>query len=176
MGEALHRLRLDLRALRDHKDGQTSATKPPWLTYAKMLLFLPSVWFLIAFRLGQLTWPIKFLFYPDMLLIWRPVTVFTGIELYPQTVVGGGLVLPHFGQIFVNPESRIGSNVVIYNGVTIGCDFQDEGSPVIGDGVLIGAGAKIIGSIRVAGGTRVKANAVISRDSGFSKSAAARPS
>jgi serine O-acetyltransferase len=154
----------DLIALHEYKSLNNTGFKNIYLDTFKNILFLPSVWFLIVFRIGQLTTKIKPLYYLYLFFIWRPMTVITQIEIYPETEIGEGLVLPHFGQIFINPKAKIGKNCLIYNSVTIGCNFTDRGSPVIGDNVKIGAGAKIIGNITVNNNSKINANSVVSQD------------
>jgi len=84
-----------------------------------------------------------------------------GIELRPKTSVGPGLTIYHGTGLVVNDHARLGSGVVLRNGVTIGHQEADGGSPVIGDGVVVGASALIIGDIIVGEGARIGAGAVV---------------
>lgn len=83
--------------------------------------------------------------------------------------IGKGLVLPHglYG-IFVSSGAVIGNNCVIFQQVTIGSntliDSKNIGSPIIGNNVYIGAGAKIIGNVTVGDNVRIGANAVVVQD------------
>ena len=95
------------------------------------------------------------------------VAVF-GIESSPQVRIGGGLFLPHTVGTVLGAE-RIGRNVTILQGVTLGTTDPDRGftvslRPVIGDHVVIGAGAKIIGRVTVGDYAKVGANAVVLQD------------
>jgi serine O-acetyltransferase len=76
--------------------------------------------------------------------------------------VQGGLLLPHPQGIVINAQAVIGPNCLIFHQVTIGSNGQ--GVPVIGGHVDIGAGAKIIGPVRVGDHARIGANAVVTRD------------
>ena len=92
------------------------------------------------------------------------VVVF-GIEVSPQVQIGGGLFLPHTVGTVLGAVS-IGENCTIMQGVTLGTSEPDMGftvamRPVIGRGVLIGAGAKVIGSVKVGDHARIGANAVV---------------
>lgn len=89
---------------------------------------------------------------------------FMGIELPVSTEVGPGLRLRHGVGIVVNPASRIGSNVMIRQGVTLGNRRESGDCPTIEDGVEIGVGAVIIGAVTVGRGARIGPNAVIFRD------------
>lgn len=78
--------------------------------------------------------------------------------------IGEDLHLPHPFAIVVHGRSTIGDRVTIYQGVTIGEDNARPGVPVIGDDVLIGAGAVVLGPVRIGSGATVAANAVVLQD------------
>jgi len=91
-----------------------------------------------------------------------------GIEVSPQVQIGGGLFLPHTVGTVLG-AARIGDNCTIMQGVTLGTSEPDMGftvseRPVIGNHVLIGAGAKVIGHITVGDHAKIGANAVVLRD------------
>jgi len=91
-----------------------------------------------------------------------------GIEVSPQVEIGGGLFLPHTVGTVIG-AARIGDNCTILQGVTLGTSEPDMGftvseRPVIGNDVLIGAGAKVIGCITVGDNAKIGANAVVLRD------------
>lgn len=90
----------------------------------------------------------------------------TCCQLPASALCGGGVRIDHLNGILVNHNARVGENVRIYQQVTIGDDFEHGPgeSPVIGDNVRIGAGAKIIGNIRVGDNVTIGANAVVTRD------------
>jgi serine O-acetyltransferase len=88
--------------------------------------------------------------------VWRTVP---GLDT-SGTVIGPGLFLSH-GQNTILSAERIGANLWVHQGVTIGWDYQGDRRPVIGDDVFIGAGAKILGAITVGDGARIGANAVV---------------
>lgn len=91
-----------------------------------------------------------------------------GIEVSPQVQIGGGLFLPHTVGTVLGAE-RIGDNCTILQGVTLGTSEPDMGftvfmRPIIGNNVLIGAGAKVIGRVTIGDHAKVGANAVVLRD------------
>jgi serine O-acetyltransferase len=90
---------------------------------------------------------------------WKTVA---GLDL-GTTPIGPGLFISH-GQATILSAERIGSNLQVHQGVTIGWDYRGDRRPVIGDGVFIGAGAKILGAITVGDGARIGANAVVMCD------------
>jgi len=91
-----------------------------------------------------------------------------GIEMAVRCEVGPGLCFAHTGGIVIGARS-IGANVLIYHGVTIGAKEMDvaytpEKRPRVGDNVVIGAGAKVLGGINIGDNSVVGANAVVTRD------------
>ncbi|MES2400037.1 MAG: serine O-acetyltransferase EpsC [Pseudomonadota bacterium] len=95
------------------------------------------------------------------------VAVF-GIESSPQVNIGGGLFLPHTVGTVLGAD-RIGDNVTILQGVTLGTAEPDNGfmvalRPIIGNHVVLGAGAKVIGRITIGDYAKIGANAVVLQD------------
>ena len=129
-----------------------------------ILLQTPSLWAVISFRIGSMLMDLYVIRTLYVFLIWNPVRMITGIEIYPRTVIGENLYIKHFGGIFIHPRSKIGNNCLIFNDVTIGSNFEETAFPVIGDNVTIGVGAKIIGGIHVGNNAIVGANAVVVKD------------
>lgn len=76
------------------------------------------------------------------------------------TPIGPGLFISH-GQSTILSAERIGANLQVHQGVTVGWDYQGHRRPIIGDGVFIGAGAKVLGAITVGDGALIGANAVV---------------
>jgi serine O-acetyltransferase len=89
--------------------------------------------------------------------VWKTVP---GLELDGTKFIGPGLFISH-GQATVLSAERIGSNLWVHHGVTVGWDYHGDRRPIIGDGVFIGAGAKLMGAITVGDGARIGANAVV---------------
>lgn len=93
------------------------------------------------------------------------VELLTNSSVPSRCTIGGGLRIQHFGQIMIHDTVIIGKNATIYNGVTIGLQHDNDiQGPVLGDDVYIGAGAKILGNIRVGNNVSIGANAVVLRD------------
>jgi serine O-acetyltransferase len=91
---------------------------------------------------------------------WSAVT---GAEIPLNCDIGGGLLIPHPNGIVIHPGSRIGVNCLIFQQVTIGSRGRD-GLPVIEGHVDIGAGAKILGPVRIGAHAKIGANAVVVTD------------
>jgi serine acetyltransferase len=86
---------------------------------------------------------------------------FLGIELRPKTRVGTGFTIYHGTGLVVNDHARIGRNVTVRNGVTIGHQVAGGGSPLIRDGVVIGASALVLGEIEIGEGAVIGAGSVV---------------
>jgi serine O-acetyltransferase len=86
----------------------------------------------------------------------------TEMFLDAQAQIGGGLYIGHSGGTHINNEAVVGENCDIGHQVTIGTSAGGrKGAPVIGDGVYVGAGAKIIGKIKVGDGAKISANSLV---------------
>jgi serine O-acetyltransferase len=92
-------------------------------------------------------------------LVWKGVP---GLDL-SGTPIGPGLFISH-GQGTILSAERIGANLQVHQGVTVGWDYRGDRRPIIGDDVFIGAGAKILGAVTVGDGARIGANAVVVGD------------
>ncbi len=88
----------------------------------------------------------------------------TGIEIHPGAQIGSGLFIDHGMGIVIGETAVIGNNCTIYQGVTLGGTGHGKGKkrhPTVGDNVLIGAGAKLLGPFRVGNNVMIGANAVV---------------
>ena len=87
----------------------------------------------------------------------------TGIEIHPGAKIGKRLVIDHGMGIVIGETTEIGDDCLIYQGVTLGGTGKDTGKrhPTIGNNVLIGCGAKVLGPFKVGDNSRVAANAVV---------------
>jgi len=91
-----------------------------------------------------------------------------GIEIAVRCPIGRGLFLPHTQGTVIGAWS-IGDNVTIFQGVTLGAkeidfSFEQSSRPIVGDGVTIGSGAKVLGALAIGSGSRIGANAVVLKD------------
>ncbi|NQT32191.1 MAG: serine O-acetyltransferase [Candidatus Omnitrophica bacterium] len=90
----------------------------------------------------------------------------TGIEIHPGAELGKGFFIDHGMGVVIGETSIVGDNVTVFQGVTLGGTGKEKGKrhPTIGDSVVIGAGAKVLGNITVGNNVMVGANAVVLRD------------
>jgi serine O-acetyltransferase len=87
----------------------------------------------------------------------------TGIEIHPAARIGRRLIIDHGMGVVIGETAEVGDDVYLYHQVTLGGTSSEQGKrhPTVGNGVIIGAGAKVLGSILVGDGARVGANAVV---------------
>ena len=87
----------------------------------------------------------------------------TGIEIHPGAKIGKGLFIDHGNAVVIGETAEIGDNCTIYQGVTLGGTGKDVGKrhPTLGDNVMIGAGAKVLGPFKIGDNSKIAANAVV---------------
>ena len=127
-------------------------------------------WALLVYRFGRWRYGVR----PALLrkplslvykVLYKLVQIVTGIELPCEVPVGRNFVIEHSGGIVVSGFARFGDNCRIRNGVTIGLARVDEPcAPQLGDDVDVGAGAKLLGHIRIGNRVCIGANAVVITD------------
>ena len=99
-------------------------------------------------------------------MISQSAKFFTGIEIHPGATIGKGLFIDHGTGVVIGETTVIGRNVRLYQGVTLGGTGKDVGKrhPTIGDNVVIGAGAKVLGPFTVGSGSKIGASAVVLKE------------
>ncbi|MEW5783681.1 MAG: serine O-acetyltransferase [Bacillota bacterium] len=87
----------------------------------------------------------------------------TGIEIHPGAEIGSALFIDHGMGVVIGETTEVGENVTIYQGVTLGGTGKEKGKrhPTVGDHVVIGAGAKVLGPIEIGAGARIGAGSVV---------------
>jgi serine O-acetyltransferase len=87
----------------------------------------------------------------------------TGIEIHPAAVIGPGFFIDHGMGVVIGETAEVGAEVTLYHGVTLGGTSLAKGKrhPTLGDRVVVGAGAKILGAITIGNDSRIGANAVV---------------
>ena len=92
--------------------------------------------------------------------------MWTGIEIHPGATIGRRLVIDHGTGIVIGETAEIGDDCLLYQGVTLGGTGKDIGKrhPTLGNNVMVGSGAKVLGPFRVGDNARIAANAVVLRE------------
>ena len=90
----------------------------------------------------------------------------TGIEIHPAAQIGKGLFIDHGTGVVIGETAVIGENCVIYQGVTLGGTGKDVGKrhPTLGNNVMVGSGAKVLGPVNIGDNTKIAAGAVVLSD------------
>ena len=124
-------------------------------------------WVMLVYRFGRWRYGVRPVFVRKVLsfvykLLFKLMQIITGIELPCEADVGRNFVIDHFGGIIVSGYAKFGDNCRIRNGVTIGLRRVEETfAPAIGNNVDIGAGAKLLGPIKIGDNVIIGANAVV---------------
>jgi serine O-acetyltransferase len=129
----------------------------------EVALLYPGVHAIWAHRAGHWLWR-RGARFPARALS-QAARLATGVEIHPAAVLGERLVIDHGAGVVIGETARVGDDVTIYHGVTLGGTSLHRGPrhPTIGNRVTIGAGAKILGNLSVGDDSRVGANAVLVR-------------
>ncbi len=159
----MHTLIMILRQIKE--DIAVALKKDPAARNATEVLFLyPGVHALIAYRLTHWLWEKGFKF------IARGLSQFarwvTGIEIHPAAVIGKRFFIDHGMGVVIGETSEIGDNVFVYQGVTLGGLATKKGKrhPTVSDDVVIGAGAKVLGPIKIGCNTKIGSGSVVLQD------------
>lgn len=130
----------------------------------EVFLLYPTIHALIAYRIAHYFYTKKLFFLAR--LISQISRFFTGIEIHPGAKIGRGLVIDHGMGLVIGETAEIGDDVLLYHGVTLGGTGKDKGKrhPTLGNNVVIGAGAKVLGPIYIGSNSKVGANSVVLKD------------
>jgi serine O-acetyltransferase len=127
-------------------------------------------WALLVYRFGRWRYrlrpaPLRKVFSLFYRVLYKIVQIVTGIELPCEVPIGKHFCIEHSGGIVVSGFAKFGDNCRIRNGVVIGLSrVSDPCAPVFGNNVDIGAGAKVLGNIRIGNNVCIGANAVVLQD------------
>ena len=145
-------------------DSDIKATKerdPAARSNLEVLLLYPGIHAVAAHRLANKLHK-RGLYFPA-----RAISQFarftTGIEIHPAATIGKGFMIDHGMGVVIGETAEIGENCTIYQGVTLGGTGKDVGKrhPTLGNNVMVGAGAKVLGPMKVGDNTKIAANAVV---------------
>lgn len=135
------------------------------------IFLYPSFQVMLAYRIANPLWRMGLRF--PARLIMQLARWFTAIEIHPGATIGCGFFVDHGSGVVIGETAVIGRNVTLYQGVTLGgvlpaVDSQSQRSvkrhPTLGDNVIVGSGAQILGDLVVNDGAKVGGNSVVTRD------------
>lgn len=140
------------------------AKDPAARSLPEIILLYQGLHALICYRFARIFFSLKL--YLPARLISQFGRQWTGIEIHPGAVIGRGLFIDHGMGVVIGETAVVGNNVLLYQGVTLGGTGLQKGKrhPTIGDNVVIGAGAKVLGDITVGDNSYIGANAVVIKD------------
>ncbi len=136
-----------------------------------VIFLYPSYHVMLFYKIGNILWRYNLKFLAR--LIMHFARIFTGIEIHPAAKIGSNFFMDHGLGIVIGETTEIGENVTIYQGVTLGgimpsvesnLQRNQKRHPTVGNNVIIGSGAQILGAINIGDDARIGANSVVSRD------------
>lgn len=136
----------------------------------RVFLLSQSLWAISVYRFGRWALKVRLPLIRQLLLLlhtilFKAMEIITGISLPRNAIIGAPLVLSHFGPIIINQGAKLGNGCIIMQGVTIGAIYNGEktGIPVIGDNLMVGANAVIIGDIQIGDWVRIGAGSIVTK-------------
>ena len=127
----------------------------------EILLLYSGVHAILAYRVAHKLYLSKHYFTARAISQWARHK--TGIEIHPGATIGKGLFIDHGMGVVIGETTEIGDNCTLYQGVTLGGTGKDVGKrhPTLGNNVLVGAGAKVLGPFKIQDNSKIAANAVV---------------
>ncbi len=146
-------IKTDIAAVRDRD--------PAARNDIEVLLLYSGVHALLAYRVAHKLYLGKKYFPARAISQWAKFI--TGIEIHPGAKIGKGLVIDHGSGVVIGETAEIGDNCTLYQGVTLGGTGKDTGKrhPTLGNNVMVGAGAKVLGPFRIGDNAKIAAGAVV---------------
>src|SRR5687767_3311975 len=137
---------------------------PAARTRWEVITCYPGLHALLFHRLAHWLWNLRLRWLARFVSHWS--RWFTGIEIHPGVVIGRRFFIDHGMGVVIGETAEIGDDCTLYHGVTLGGTSWNKGKrhPTLGNGVVIGAGAKILGPITIGEGAKIGSNAVVVKD------------
>lgn len=138
------------------------ARDPAATSRAQMAIVSPGLHAIWGHRVAHAMWEREQLRLPARVLS-NVVRATTGVEIHPGATIGRRFFIDHGMGVVIGETTQIGDDVMLYNGINLGGRTLDKGKrhPTIGNGVTIGAGAKVLGNIRIGDHAQIGANSVV---------------
>ncbi len=126
-----------------------------------VILSYPGFHAILCHRINSILWQRKIPLLPRLLS--NLARLLTGIEIHPGAKIGPGLFIDHGLGVVIGETTEIGNDCLLYQGVTLGGTGKEKGKrhPTLGKRVVVGAGAKVLGAIRIGDYVKIGANAVV---------------
>jgi len=157
---------MTLRQTLSHDLAAALARDPAARSKAEVIFAYPGFHAILTYRLAHRAWARGWKLAARLLThIGR---MLTGIEIHPAAQIGCGFFVDHGMGVVIGETTQIGDDVTLYQGVTLGGTSLEGGKrhPTLGNGVIVGAGAKVLGPISIGEMARIGSNAVVVKDVG----------
>jgi cysteinyl-tRNA synthetase len=127
----------------------------------EVILTYPGLHAIFLHRIDHFLWNLGTPLIPRLLS--HVARFLTGIEIHPAAIIGAGFFIDHGMGVVIGETSEVGEDCLLYQGVTLGGTGKEKGKrhPTLGDHVVVGAGAKILGAITIGNHAKIGANAVV---------------
>lgn len=137
---------------------------PAARTKLEVFLLYPSIHARLAHMISHFLYKKNLLFLAR--LISQIARVLTGIEIHPGATLGAGILIDHGMGVVIGETAELGDRITIYHGTTLGGTGKEKGKrhPTVGDNVVIGAGSKVLGNIKIGSNSKIGANSVVIND------------
>ena len=136
---------------------------PAARNWLEVLLTYPGVHAVWGYRISHFLWRVKLKLIARIYSNW--VRAVTGIEIHPAAKIGRRFFIDHGMGVVIGATAVVGEDVMIYHDVTLGARTGGSGKrhPTIGNNVVIGAGARVLGDISIGDGVKINANVVVTK-------------
>ena len=137
---------------------------PAARTKLEVFLLYPSIHARLAHMISHFLYKKNLLFLAR--LISQIARFLTGIEIHPGATLGAGILIDHGMGVVIGETAELGDRITIYHGTTLGGTGKEKGKrhPTVGDNVVIGAGSKVLGNIKIGSNSKIGANSVVLDD------------
>jgi len=151
----LHRITEDIKA--------ALKQDPAARNWVEVLLTYPGLHAVWGYRIAHFLWNLKLKLIARIYSNW--IRAVTGVEIHPAAKIGRRFFIDHGMGVVIGATAVVGDDVMIYHDVTLGARTNDAGKrhPTIGNNVVIGSGARVLGDINIGEGVRINANLVVTK-------------
>jgi serine O-acetyltransferase len=127
----------------------------------EVILMYPGLHAIISHRIAHFFWKLRIPFIPRMISAFN--RFLTGIEIHPGAQIGRRFFIDHGMGVVIGETTIIGDNVLLYQGVTLGGTGKEKGKrhPTLGNDIVVGTGAKILGNIKIGNNVKIGAGSVV---------------
>ena len=160
----LQNIKKDIEFIIENDPALSFKKRISFIDYLQIFILYPSVQAILNHRIAHKLYNKEKYFFAR--LISQISRFFTGIEIHPGAQIGEAILIDHGMGVVIGETAVVGNRVTIYQGVTLGGTGNHTGKrhPNIGDNVIIGSGAKILGPINIGENVKVGANSVVLKD------------